>query len=110
MLLGSDVQVPKQSNGWDCGVYMLKYGEHTLHSLEVIKTIQEEDLPKTRPLERLIQMNEFSGKEIQQQREIFKDLVDTLADKYRKGMSGEDVEESALMVVGEAGEETATDK
>lgn len=86
------LQVPKQNNGWDCGVYMLMLGEHSFHNLEVIKTIQEGDLLNRRaPLERLVKKDEFTAEDVTDKRKIFEDLVDTFTEMYRKteGLTGE---------------------
>lgn len=88
---------------------MLKYGEHTLHHLEVIKTIQESDLAnKEEPLQRLIRWDTFEQSEIPTQRAKFKTLFKSFTDEYGRKEKETEVGISALTVVDEEEEETTT--
>lgn len=59
---------------------MLKCGEHVLHNMEVIKTIQQEDLENR--LMRLITRDVFSENDVQQQRVKYMGLVQHITAMY----------------------------
>jgi len=81
------LQVPHQSNGYDCGVFMLMYAEHVLGKMDVIQTLAEEDL-KRPTLNRLITGDVFNGDHVQDKRVEFTKLLDGLEESYKKMLGG----------------------
>lgn len=83
--------MPQQNNGYDCGVYMLNCGEHVLHHMDVLETIQQEDLDNR--FKRLITKDLFNEKDVLQQRNKYMDLVERFSAVYSTAEMAENPQE-----------------
>lgn len=70
-------QVPRQDNAIDCGLYVLMNGEHTLRSLDAIRTISVTDLGGRPTLRRFIDEDTYTVRDVGIRRAYYKGLHDT---------------------------------